>query len=315
MSMNGYQIAGDSLHLLAIIILLVKIWKNKSCAGVSGKSQILFAMTYMCRYLDLLAYFLSVYNSAMKIIFIGMSLTTCCLIFDQFYKTYDRDRDSFRIEVLILPAIILAYFFNHDFTALEILWTFSVYLESVAILPQFYLIWKIGEADNTILCYLGALGSYRALYILNWAYRYTFENHYDLIAITAGVVQTVLYLIFFILCAVRSCSEHKFVEDERFVGDGYAPVYVISGKYAPDVNKSNMKNSPDFKTEERNVFEPIDEKTPKTGLASFTGFSTNLTLNNAAEPKLDADAKNALTLVFTSNDNKSAQSEVNTNNN
>lgn len=32
--MNIFRLAGDMSHLLAIVILLVKIWKTRSCAGM-----------------------------------------------------------------------------------------------------------------------------------------------------------------------------------------------------------------------------------------------------------------------------------------
>ena len=93
----------------------------------------------------------------------------------------------------------MVQFFKLLFDVLQVLWTFSIYLESVAILPQLFLVSKTGEAESITSHYLFALGSYRALYLLNWIYRYYFENHYDLIAIVAGVVQTVLYCDFFYL--------------------------------------------------------------------------------------------------------------------
>lgn len=55
-----------------------------------------------------------------------------------------------------------------DFVMFQVLWTFSIYLESVAILPQLFLVSKTGEAESITSHYLFALGSYRALYILNW---------------------------------------------------------------------------------------------------------------------------------------------------
>lgn len=82
---------------------------------------------------------------------------------------------------------------------IQILWTFSIYLESVAILPQLFMISKTGEAETITSHYLFALGSYRALYLLNWIYRYYFEGFFDLIAVVAGCVQTVLYCDFFYL--------------------------------------------------------------------------------------------------------------------
>ena len=81
----------------------------------------------------------------------------------------------------------------------QILWTFSIYLESVAILPQLFMISKTGEAETITSHYLFALGLYRALYILNWIYRFYFEGFFDLIAVVAGCVQTILYCDFFYL--------------------------------------------------------------------------------------------------------------------
>ncbi|GJQ72235.1 hypothetical protein Trydic_g3326 [Trypoxylus dichotomus] len=197
--MNIFRLIGDLSHLLAIIILLRKIWKSRSCAGISGKSQLLFAIVYTTRYLDLLTTYVSLYNTLMKLVFIAASYATCYLIYLKFKATYDHNHDTFRIEFLLIPAVILALLINHEFAVLEVLWTFSIYLESVAILPQLFMVSKTGEAESITSHYLFALGSYRGLYILNWIYRYALEDHYDLIAIVAGVVQTVLYCDFFYL--------------------------------------------------------------------------------------------------------------------
>lgn len=86
---------------------------------------------------------------------------------------------------------------------LQVLWTLSIYLEAVAILPQLFLVSKTGEAETITSHYLFCLGSYRALYIFNWVYRYYTEEFYDLIAIVAGIVQTVLYCDFFYLYVTR----------------------------------------------------------------------------------------------------------------
>ena len=53
---------------------------------------------------------------------------------------------------------------------------------------------KTGEAESITSHYLFALGVYRALYILNWIYRFYGEGFYDLIAIIAGIVQIGLEL-------------------------------------------------------------------------------------------------------------------------
>merc|ERR1712130_312443 len=197
--MNFFRLLGDVSHLLAILILLLKIWKTRSCAGISGKSQILFLVVFVTRYLDLVTNFVSVYNTVMKVFFIVSAAATVYLMYVKFRATYDGNHDSFRVEFLLAPVAILAMVLNNEFTVMEILWTFSIYLESVTILPQLFMVSKTGEAETITSHYLFALGSYRALYILNWVYRYHFENTYDPIAIVSGCVQTVLYCDFFYL--------------------------------------------------------------------------------------------------------------------
>ncbi|XP_050600152.1 ER lumen protein-retaining receptor [Bombus affinis] len=207
--MNIFRLLGDLSHLVAIIILLLKIWKTRSCAGISGKSQILFAIVYTTRYLDLFTTYVSSYNTFMKLIFIMTSIVTIFLMNAKFKATYDHNHDTFRIEFLILPALVLALLINNEFTIIEVLWTFSIYLESVAILPQLFLVSKTGEAESITSHYLFALGSYRGLYLLNWVYRYYAEDHYDLIAIVAGLVQTILYCDFFYLYITKVLKGKK----------------------------------------------------------------------------------------------------------
>ncbi|CAD7691753.1 unnamed protein product [Nyctereutes procyonoides] len=167
----------------SIILLLLKIWKSRSCAGISGKSQVLFAAVFTARYLDLFTNYISLYNTYMKVVYIACSFTTVWMIYSKFKATYDGNHNTFRVEFLVVPTAILAFLVNHDFTPVEILRTFSIYLESVAILPQLFTVSKTGEAETITSHYLFALG------------RYHFEGFFDLIAIVAGLVQTVLYFL------------------------------------------------------------------------------------------------------------------------
>merc|ERR1712145_28107 len=105
----------------------------------------------------------------------------------KFKATYDHNHDTFRVEFLLGPAVLLALLLNHEFSVMEVLWTFSIYLESVAILPQLFMVSKTGEAESITSHYLFALGSYRGLYILNWIYRYYSEDVLDSIAVVAGI--------------------------------------------------------------------------------------------------------------------------------
>ncbi|KAK2121575.1 ER lumen protein-retaining receptor 3 [Saguinus oedipus] len=204
--MNVFRILGDLSHLLAMILLLGKIWRSKCCTGISGKSQILFAVVFTTRYLDLFTNFISIYNTVMKVVFLLCAYVTVYMIYGKFRKTFDSENDTFRLEFLLVPVIGLSFLENYSFTPLEILWTFSIYLESVAILPQLFMISKTGEAETITTHYLFFLGLYRALYLANWIRRYQTENFYDQIAVVSGVVQTIFYCDFFYLYVTKVTS-------------------------------------------------------------------------------------------------------------
>lgn len=210
--MNAFRLVADLSHLFAVLILLYKIWKTRSCAGLSGKSQVLFAVVFTCRYMDFFTTYVSLYNSSMKLLFVACLYATVYLMFFKFKATYNREEDNFRVELLLLPCAVLAVLVNSQFTVMEVFWTFSIYLEAVAILPQLFMLQRRGEAESITAHYLFALGSYRALYIVNWLYRYYMESFYDPIVIVSGIVQTVLYADFFYLYLTRVVKERGKLE-------------------------------------------------------------------------------------------------------
>ncbi len=55
----------------------------------------------------------------------------------------------------------MAFLVHHDFNITELLWTFSIYLESVAIMPQLQMIAETGEAESITSHYLFFQGAYR----------------------------------------------------------------------------------------------------------------------------------------------------------
>lgn len=208
-TMNVFRILGDLSHLLAMILLLVKIWRSKSCAGISGKSQILFALVFTTRYLDLFSNFISIYNTVMKVVFLLCAYVTVYMIYWKFRKTFDIENDTFRLEFLLVPVTGLSFLVNYSYTPMEVLWTFSIYLESVAILPQLFMISKTGEAETITTHYLFFLGLYRLLYLANWIRRYQTENFYDQISVVSGVVQTIFYCDFFYLYVTKVLKGKK----------------------------------------------------------------------------------------------------------
>ncbi|KAL9688185.1 hypothetical protein QQ045_032602 [Rhodiola kirilowii] len=167
-------------HLASVLVLLLKIHTIKSCAGISLKTQELYAIVFAARYLDIFTTYVSFYNTVMKLIFLVSSFSIVWYMkrHKVVRRSYDKDHDTFRHYVLMIPCLILALIISERFTFREVMWTFSLYLEAVAILPQLVLLQRTRNVDNLTGQYIFLLGAYRGLYILNWVYRYFTENHY-----------------------------------------------------------------------------------------------------------------------------------------
>ncbi|RMZ87876.1 hypothetical protein DV736_g4894, partial [Chaetothyriales sp. CBS 134916] len=196
--MNIFRVLADLSHLASIIILLHKMRVSGSCAGISFKSQALYFFVYVTRYLDIFSTFTdSAWNTIFKIIFLVSSGYTVYVMLNDYKPTHDPNVDTFKVEYLLGGAAILAILFPILYTVSEILWAFSIWLESVAILPQLFMLQRTGEAETITTHYLFALGLYRALYIPNWIYRYFAEAWFEPRAVVAGIVQTILYSDFF----------------------------------------------------------------------------------------------------------------------
>ena len=179
------------------------------------RSLELYLLVFCARYLDLMTTYYSVYNSFMKVVFIS---ATSLQIFwikhylkednDEIYRPYNPDMDTVsHWKYLVAPCAVLAFishyigskYTGYGFNLMELLWTFSIYLESVAMLPQLVLVWYHRRVERWAGFYIFAMGLYRVFYILNWIYRANYEYGYrhHWLVYFCGVLQTILYADFF----------------------------------------------------------------------------------------------------------------------
>lgn len=76
--MDIFQLIGDFLHLVAILLLLLKIVASKNVVGLSYKTQELFIVVFLTRYSDFVLekHWGSMYFNVMRIIFIAINVMT-----------------------------------------------------------------------------------------------------------------------------------------------------------------------------------------------------------------------------------------------
>lgn len=76
--MDIFQLIGDFLHLIAVLMLLLKILANKNVIGLSYKTQELFLVVFLTRYSDMIleSHWGSVYFNVMRILFVAVTAYT-----------------------------------------------------------------------------------------------------------------------------------------------------------------------------------------------------------------------------------------------
>jgi ER lumen protein retaining receptor len=196
-SWNIFRYLGDYLHLFGIIILISTIAKNKSVAGISRSTQILYFLVFTTRYLDLFDHSQTTYLVVFKMTYI----LTACIILGSFYmlnQTYQRVNDTCNLSVIIIPCITASLLLTNEYSIMEILWTFSEFVEGFAMVPQYIFCYREkGARDMGAGLYVMALGSYRVFYALNWIYKKFQMPHYsDIQSWIGGIIEIIFFFDF-----------------------------------------------------------------------------------------------------------------------
>jgi len=197
-SWNIFRYVGDYLHLFGIIVLLATIAKNKSCAGISRSTQVLYFLVFITRYLDLFDHSQTAYLVFFKLTYITTSIIVLVLFY-QLNSTYERRHDTCNLAVVIFPCITAAILLTNEYSMLEILWTFSEFVEGFAMVPQYIFCYRArGNKDWGASLYVMCLGGYRVFYALNWIYKKIQMPHYSDVQSWMGGVVEILFFVDFL---------------------------------------------------------------------------------------------------------------------
>lgn len=111
-----------SCRIIPRSLLTVHLILTLPFVGVSLKTQELYAIVFVTRYLDLFTDYISFYNTLMKIIFLGSSISIVWYMKHHkvVRRSYNKDQDTFRHYVLMLPCLFLALIVNERFSFKEV---------------------------------------------------------------------------------------------------------------------------------------------------------------------------------------------------
>ena len=181
----------DILHVVSLLLLVYRIRQSKSCLGISCKTQEMYLIVFFSRYLDMFTHFHSLYNTFMKILFIGLTAYLIYLMrFSRYFKqSYDSKGDSFNYWLyLVPPCFLLSLIFTELYTITEILWSFSQFLESVSFVPQLEMLRKMKEVENMTSHFVFTLGAYRLLYLINWIVLIWEDEMVSYLSVFTGII-------------------------------------------------------------------------------------------------------------------------------
>ncbi|CAL9023198.1 unnamed protein product [Prunus brigantina] len=165
-----FFVASEVVHVLGIIVLIYKLTTQKTCSGLSLKSQELtalflavrlFCSTMMEGDIHTVLDFLTLVATAWVIYMIRFKLKS----------TYIKELDNFRLYYLVVPSAVLGvlvhpYTLNYRFC--RILWAFGANMEAVSVLPQLRLMQNAKMIEPFTSHYVFALGISRFFACAHW---------------------------------------------------------------------------------------------------------------------------------------------------
>ncbi|MED6180809.1 hypothetical protein PIB30_013700 [Stylosanthes scabra] len=163
-------VAAEAVHALGISILIYKLTKESSCAGLSLKTQELTALFLAVR---LYCSFVMEYDIH-TLLDLATLVTTLWVIYMMrliLNSSYMDDKDNFSIHYVVLPCAALSFLIHPATThhiVNRILWAFCVYLEAVSVLPQLRVMQNTKIIEPFTAHYVFALGVARFLSCAHW---------------------------------------------------------------------------------------------------------------------------------------------------
>jgi len=182
---SGIYTLGVAVQCLGFYLLLAKVDRHRSVAGVSAKTLELYVLVFAFRlcsttmrngYLPMDRSGDWVFQAA-DVVSMVMAIRLLRSIRGTHRSTYQEEYDTMPIARMIPPCVLLAIFCHgnlnrHPF--FDVVWTISMNLDTIAMVPQLWMLAKIGgEVEGMTSHFVAALAFSRACAFSFWFYGFT----------------------------------------------------------------------------------------------------------------------------------------------
>jgi len=200
------------VQCLGFFLLSMKVKKQKSCAGLSSKTLEMYTLFLITRLTSTLFKngYLPVDRSGdwvYQVADIGTLLVVLRLLYSMHRThadTYDKENDSLKVFNFLPACALLAVCIHGNLNNswfFDVVWTFSMYLDTISMLPQLWLMMKKGgEVEALTSHFVACLFVSRACSFAFWFYGYVEiapKSQHN----TAGLMIILAHSLQLLLCA------------------------------------------------------------------------------------------------------------------
>ncbi|KAK1259935.1 ER lumen protein retaining receptor [Acorus gramineus] len=171
--LDYFFIISESVHAVGILVLIYKLATQKTCSGLSLKTQEFTALFLAVR-LNCNFYMDVDIHTILDSISLLSTLWVIYMIRYKLKDTYIEELDSLPRHFVVVPCVVLAVFVHPYIRNLHInriLWAFSVYMEAISVLPQLRYMQNAKSVEPVTSHYVFALGVARILGFGHWVLR------------------------------------------------------------------------------------------------------------------------------------------------
>ncbi|KAI5679936.1 hypothetical protein M9H77_01163 [Catharanthus roseus] len=194
---NYFFVASEFAHFVGILVLIYKLSTQKTCSGLSLKTQELTAIFLAVR-LYCSFHMEGDIHTFLDFATLVATLWVVYMIRYKLKSTYVEELDNMKRRYLVAPCALVALVI-HPYTQHarigRMLWAFCVYLEAISVLPQLRMMQNTKMVEPFTAHYVFALGVSRFLSCAHWIIQvYDTRGRY-LFLIGAGYIWLPMVLI------------------------------------------------------------------------------------------------------------------------
>lgn len=163
---------GDGTHILALITCIMALLRDDGPDGVSMKAHMLFLLVFSVRFANIFLCEQPVYLIIYKVMLWTTTLKIVMLLAVRGSAQDGRDTMpvmAMLFSILIITCVCGSFSLQDHGLVVEVLWTYSNYIEVFAMLPQYVYSYRDrGNRSLLVYSYVVLMGGYRIIFGIPW---------------------------------------------------------------------------------------------------------------------------------------------------